>query len=352
MCYDKLHQFLQDLPKCEHHVHIEGTISPELLFTLASKNGISLPSDDAAFASPAALQTRYENFTSLDDFLHYYFIGFSILINASDFEALTYDYLSLAYSQKVYHAEIFFDPQAHISRDVPYHTVITGLNAAKRRAAIDFPELSVEFIPCLLRHLPVPSAHGLLTELVESGHFFDGTLVGFGMSSTELGKHPSIYESVYEAAKTAGIANLTAHYGEEGPSDYVKDALSILGVGRIDHGRRSAEDADLIAQLAESNTLLTLCPLSNVVLKGVDRIQDLPIRKFLDADVIFSINSDDPAYFGGYILENYCAVQEAFDLTVDDWKKIARGAIEGSWCSPLRKEQLLKEVDDVIQQWV
>ncbi|KAM0262583.1 hypothetical protein ACHAQJ_001628 [Trichoderma viride] len=351
MCNDKLHQFLHVLPKCEHHVHIEGTISPELFFSLASKNGISLPSDDPAFDSPATLQARYQNFSSLDDFLHYYFVGFSALINASDFEALTYDYLSLAYSQNVYHAEIFFDPQAHISRNVPYQTVITGMNAAKQRAATDFPKLSIEFIPCLLRHLPVPSAQGLLVELLESGHFFDGTLVGFGMSSTELGMHPSLYKSVYDAAKAAGITNLTAHYGEEGPSDYVKDALSILGVGRIDHGRRSAEDPELIAQLAKSNTMLTLCPISNVVLRGVDRTHDLPIRKFLDAGVRFSINSDDPAYFGAYILKNYCAIQEAFGLTVEDWGKIARGAIAGSWCSPLRKEQLLKEVDNVLQQW-
>ncbi|KAL6817610.1 adenosine deaminase [Trichoderma camerunense] len=351
MCNDKLHGFLHALPKCEHHVHIEGTISPELLFSLASKNEISLPSDDPAFESPATLLTRYQNFTSLDDFLHYYFIGFSVLLGVSDFEALTYDYLSLAYSQKVYHAEIFFDPQAHISRGVPYQTVIAGMNAAKKRAAVDFPKLSVEFIPCLLRHLPVPSGHGLLTELLESGHFFDGTLVGFGMSSTELGMHPSLYKDVYEAAQSAGIVNLTAHYGEEGPADYVKDALSILGVGRIDHGRRSIEDAELIAQLAESNTMLTLCPISNVVLKGVDRMHDLPIREFLDANVRFSINSDDPAYFGGYILENYCAVQEAFGLAVDDWGKIARGAIAGSWCSPIRKEQLLQEVDDVMRQW-
>lgn len=351
MCNDKLHQLLQALPKCEHHVHIEGTISPELFFRLASKNDITLPSDDPAFESPAALHARYQNFTSLDDFLHYYFVGFSALINASDFEALTYDYLTLAYSQNVHHAEIFFDPQAHISRNVPYHTIIAGMNAAKARAAVDFPKLSVEFIPCLLRHLPVPSAHELLDELLASGHLLDGTLVGFGMSSTELGKHPSLYKSVYDAAKAAGVSNFTAHYGEEGPSDYVKDALSLLNVSRIDHGRRSAEDADLIAQLAESATMLTLCPLSNVILKGVDRMQDIPIREFLDANVRFSINSDDPAYFGGYIQENYCAVQEAFGLTVGDWEKIARGAIAGSWCSLSRKEQLLSEVDSVLQEW-
>ncbi|KAL6877641.1 hypothetical protein HDV57DRAFT_500140 [Trichoderma longibrachiatum] len=351
MCNDKLHQFLHDLPKCEHHVHIEGTISAELLFSLASKNGISLPADDSAFVSPTTLRARYKRFTSLDDFLHYYFIGFSVLLGVSDFEVLTYDYLSRAYSQKVYHAEIFFDPQAHTSRGVTYQTIISGLNVAKQRAERDFPKLSVEFIPCLLRHLPVASGHRMLTELLETGHFSDGTLVGFGMSSTELERHPSLYKDIYDAARAAGVANLTAHYGEEGPSDYVKDALSLLGVRRIDHGQRSAEDEELIAQLAETSTMLTLCPISNVVLKGVESMQELPIRKFLEAGVKFSINSDDPAYFGCYIQENYCAVQEAFGLSVGDWEKIARGAITGSWCSRARQEQLLKELDEVLQQW-
>ncbi|KND90456.1 Adenine deaminase [Tolypocladium ophioglossoides CBS 100239] len=351
MCNDKLHHFLHALPKCEHHVHIEGTISPELLFSLAAKNSISLPQDDPAFGSVSALEARYKVFTSLDDFLHYYFISMSCLITASDFEDLTYNYLSHAHGQNVHHAEIFFDPQPHMSRGVSYQTIIAGMDAARMRAAVDLPKLSIEFIPCLVRHLPVPAAHDMLAEVISSGHFADGTLAGFGMSSTEIAKHPSLYTSVYETAKAAGITNLTAHYGEEGPAEYVRDALSLLSVRRIDHGRRSAEDPDLVRKLAETSTMLTLCPISNVVLKGVERVQDLPIREFLDAGVLFSINSDDPAYFGGYILENYCAVQEAFGFTMNEWETIATRSIRGSWCSVERKEALLYELNGVMKQW-
>ena len=287
MCQTDLHAFLEALPKCEHHVHIEGTLSPNLLFELASKNNITLPADDPSFSSQSALQSRYERFTSLDDFLHYYFIGFSVLVTASDFEDLTYAYLSHAHSQTVRHAEVFFDPQAHTDRGVPYATVVTGLTAAKKRAAVDFPELSVLFIPCLLRHLPVPSAHDMLAAALEAGHFADGTLVGFGMSGTEKDKHPSLYASVYEAAREAGVRNFTAHAGEEGPAGNVSAALSHLGVGRIDHGRCAFEDEHVVRDLVERETMLTLCPISNVVLKGVARVEDMPIRKCLDAGVRF-----------------------------------------------------------------
>ncbi|KAM0330932.1 hypothetical protein ACHAQA_003889 [Verticillium albo-atrum] len=352
MCRSDLHGFLQALPKCEHHVHIEGTLSPELLFQLAKKNNIALPSDtDASFASPSALHARYRNFTSLDDFLQYYYTGFSVLLTAGDFADLAYAYLALADGQSVRHAEVFFDPQAHTSRGVSYATVIEGLSDARRRAATDFPKMSVAFIPCLLRHLPVPSAHSMLDEIVAAGHFADNTLIGFGMSSSEAPYPPTLFASVYDAAKKAGVQNLTAHAGEEGPPAFVSSALSDLGVGRIDHGRRAAEDATLLAQLARDKTMLTLCPISNVVLRGVKQLTDLPIRTFLEAGVRFSINSDDPAYFGGYILENYCAVQEAFDLSVDEWAWVATGAVEGSWCDEARKATLRAEIDQVVGDW-
>ncbi|KAM0285844.1 hypothetical protein ACHAQH_001307 [Verticillium albo-atrum] len=352
MCRNDIHGFLQALPKCEHHVHIEGTLSPELLFQLAEKNSIALPSDtDAAFASPSALHARYRDFTSLDDFLQYYYTGFSVLLTAEDFADLAYAYLAHADGQSVRHAEVFFDPQAHTSRGVSYATVIEGLSTARSRAASDFPKLSVAFIPCLLRHLSVPSAHSMLDEIVAAGHFTDGTLLGFGMSSSEAPYPPSLFSTVYDAAKRAGIANLTAHAGEEGPPAFVSSALSDLGVSRIDHGRRAAEHASLLAQLARDKTMLTLCPVSNVVLRGVERVADLPIRKFLDAGVRFSINSDDPAYFGGYVLENYCAVHDAFGLSLDEWAGVAAGAVEGSWCDEARKAVLRAEIDEVVGEW-
>ncbi|EEY19685.1 adenosine deaminase [Verticillium alfalfae VaMs.102] len=241
MCTDQFHGFLQALPKCEHHVHIEGTLSPELLFQLAQKNGVTLPSDtDAAFASPSALRARYREFESLDDFLQYYYTGFSVLLTADDFADLAYAYLAIAHAQSVRHAEVFFDPQAHTSRGVSYATVIEGLSTARRRAAWTSP----------------------------SCHFDDGTLIGFGMSSSEAPYPPALFSSVYDAAKAAGIQNLTAHAGEEGPPSFVSSALADLGVLRIDHGRRAAEDDTLLAQLARDKTMLTLCPVSNVVLRG------------------------------------------------------------------------------------
>ncbi|CAG9941971.1 unnamed protein product [Clonostachys rosea f. rosea IK726] len=350
-CSDHPPMFLRELPKCEHHLHIEGTLSPELLFNLASKNSISLPTDDPAFASPATLKARYENFASLDDFLHYYFIGFKVLTNASDFEALTYDYIQNAAGQNVKHAEIFFDPQAHTERGITYDTLISGLKAAKTRAAAAFPDMSIEFIPCLVRHLPVPTAHTMLEEIVSAGHFHDGTVIGFGMSSTEKDMHPSLFSSVYKAAQEAGIENLTAHYGEEGPASYMEAAIEQLSVVRVDHGRRVIEDPSLVARLAESKLMLTLCPVSNVRLRGVSRIEDLPIRELLDKGVRFSINSDDPAYFGADILGNYEAVQLAFDLTIPEWEGIALGSIEGSWCNETRKQELRQMVRDVVQKF-
>ncbi|KAK1574227.1 adenosine deaminase [Colletotrichum navitas] len=347
MCKDGLHDFLVDLPKCEHHIHIEGSLGPELLFQLAARNGVPLPVDrDPAFASVEALYERYRNFTSLDDFLHYYFIGFSVLLTATDFEELGYAYFAKAHSQNVRHAEVFFDPQAHTSRGVGYETVIEGLRRARRRAEADF-EMTVEYIVCLLRHCPVEDGMRVFVEARDAGHFRDGTVAGLGMSSSEAPYPPSMFAAVYAAAREAGVRR-TAHVGEEGPAGYVVSALDDLGVERVDHGRRSAEDEALLTRLAAAGTLLSLCPVSNVVLRGVRDMREMPIREFLDGGVRFSINSDDPAYFGGYILENYCAVQEAFGLSVDEWRGIATGAVEGSWCSEARKRELVVEIEGVV----
>ncbi|KAF4121173.1 adenosine deaminase [Geosmithia morbida] len=346
------HDFLHDLPKCEHHIHIEGTLSPDLLFSLASANNVALPVEhDPSFASPAALRSRYARFSSLDDFLHYYFIGFTVLLTADDFERLTYAYLEGAYAHGLRHAEVFFDPQAHTDRGVSYETVVAGMSAARARAASQLPDLSVMLIPCVVRHLPVSSGLEMLRTVVDAGHFRDGTVAGLGLSSTEKGMDPARFAPIYDAARRHGVPRLTAHYGEEGPAAYVRDALSVLGVSRIDHGRRVVEDPDLVAALAESRTLLTLCPVSNVVLRGVDRVEDVPVRALLDAGVPFSINSDDPAYFGADLVQNYYAVQDAFNLSFDEWETIARSAIDGSWCDDARKTVLHGMVTDVIGKW-
>jgi adenosine deaminase len=346
MCQSKVHQSLHELPKCEHHLHIEGSLSPNLLFRLAATNKVALPSpsEDPAFASAEALSSRYEHFTSLNDFLHYYFIGMSALITSSDFESLAYEYFTRAHYDGVHHAEVFFDPQAHTSRGIAYNTVVSGLSAAQRRAEKDFG-LTSKLILCFLRHLSADDANTTYQDAVALGHFSDGTVAGIGLDSSEVGFPPEIFREVYDTAHKAGIRR-TAHAGEEGDATYISRALDLCKTERIDHGIRIIEDEALLKRVAKDKTLVTMCPLSNVRLRCVTKVAELPIRKFLDEGVRFSINSDDPAYFGGYILDNYCAVQDAFQLNALEWKSIASNAIEGSWCSEERKKDLLAKVEE------
>jgi len=252
----------------------------------------------------------------------------SALITTSDFEALAYAYFTRAHADGVHHAEIFFDPQAHTSRSIPYSTVVAGLAAAQSRALKDF-SLTSKLILCFLRHLPAAEAVSTFEEANVLGHFSDGTVAGVGLDSSELPFPPEMFREVFALAKQNGV-NRTAHAGEEGDATYVSGALNHLSTQRIDHGIRLVEDAALIRKVANEKILVTVCPLSNVRLRCVKHVSELPIRKFLDEGVRFSINSDDPAYFGGYILDNYCAVQESFGLNLKEWRWIAEGAVEGS----------------------
>jgi adenosine deaminase len=346
-----MHQFLLELPKCEHHLHIEGSLSPSLLFRLAETNKITLPNPehDKSFTSHETLEARYERFTSLSDFLHYYYLGMSVLITSSDFESLAYEYFAKAHKDGVHHAEVFFDPQAHTERGIAYNTVVSGLVAGQVRAEKDFG-LTSKLILCFLRHLSAEQAGDTFEEATALGHFSDGTIAGIGLDSAEVGNPPEIFRETYESAAAAGIRR-TAHAGEEGDTTYISKALDICTTERIDHGIRLVEDEKLMKRVAKDKTMLTVCPLSNVRLRCVTRVGELPIRKFLDEGVRFSINSDDPAYFGGYILDNYCAVQESFDLSLQDWKFIAMGSIEGSWCDDERKKDLLAKVEEWEKVW-
>ncbi len=350
MCRSSLHPLLVALPKCEQHVHLEGSLSPELLFTLATRNKIDLPSasDDPSFASPATLYARYTIFTSLDDFLHYYFVGMSVLIHEQDFEELAYQYFLRAKADGVVHAEVFYDPQAHTKRGIAYATVTGGFIKACKRAESELG-ISTKLILCFLRHLPVTEASS--TYEVAEEDLKVGTLAGIGLDSSEKGFPPGAWKGLYHKAKASGI-HRTAHAGEEGPVEYIKEALHSLDVERIDHGIRLAEDPELMCEVVDRGLLVTVCPLSNVRLQCVKAIEELPIRRFLDAGVKFSINSDDPAYFGGYIIDNYCAVQEAFDLTANDWRKITASAVQGSWCDNGRKEAILRDVEEIISKYV
>jgi adenosine deaminase len=347
MCCHPLHPFLAALPKCEHHIHLEGSLSPSLLFSLAARNGIALPADDAAFASPAALLARYDAFASLDDFLGYYYVGMTVLVRPADFEALAWEYLVRAHADGVVHAELFFDPQAHTARGIAYDAVLAGFTAACRRAERELG-ISTLLILCFLRHLPAAEAMAALADA--RPHLADGTLAGVGLDSSERGFPPALFEEVYRSAAAVGRGRRTAHAGEEGGPESVRDAIRLLEIERIDHGIAMRADEALMEEVADQGLLVTVCPLSNVRLRCVGSVAEVPIRTFLDKGVRFSINSDDPAYFGGYILANYCAVQEAFDLTVEEWGRIAKAGIEGSWCDAARKQALLLRAEEVIQR--
>ena len=328
-------------------MHLEGALSPSLLFALAARNSITIPTNDAAFASPAALLDRYTRFSSLDDFLHYYFIGMKCLIHEQDFEQLAWEYFLKAKSDGVVHAEVFFDPQAHTGRGITYETVVNGFTRACQRAEQEL-ELSTKLILCLLRHLPVKDSTATYDQArmdLETGR-----LAGLGLDSSEKGFPPGPWKEIYGTAKAKGIRR-TAHAGEEGPVEYIKEALAELDVERIDHGIRLAEDEELMREVADKNILVTTCPLSNLRLRCVRNVKELPIRTFLDNGVMFSINSDDPAYFGGYILDNYCAVQDAFNLTAREWERITKAAVRGSWCNYKRKEYLLGLLNDIMERF-
>jgi adenosine deaminase len=289
-------------------------------------------------------------FTSLDDFLHYYYIGMSVLLHAADFEALAWDYFERVSKDGVHHAELFFDPQAHTSRGVQYTVVLDGFLSACKRAKEELG-ITSELTTCYLRHLPVHDSLTLFDHEQVQASYMGGQIIGIGLDSSEAGNPPHRWAELFERARAMGL-RLTAHAGEEGPADFVLAALKDLGVERIDHGVKLAENDAMLKEVAATGTMLTVCPVSNVVLKGFSTLSDVPIRKFIDAGIKFSINSDDPAYFGCYILDNYCQVQEAFNLSVKEWTTICTNAIEGSWCSVERKQELLQNLETAVRAFI
>jgi adenosine deaminase len=247
------------------------------------------------------------------------------------------------------HAEVFFDPQGHTSRGIAYATVVEGFTTAQARAQTEYG-LTSKLVLCFLRHLPVTGAQETFQDADALGHFSNGTIAGIGLDSSEVGFPPELFKEVYATAAAKGIRR-TAHAGEEGDATYISRALDSCKIQRIDHGIRLADDKDLMKRVAEQEILVTVCPLSNVRLRCVSELKDLPIRKFLDNGVRFSINSDDPAYFGGYILDNYCAVQETFGLSIYEWKGIVMASIEGSWCDDIRKAEMSNRLDGCISKF-
>lgn len=346
-CDHEMTSFLQELPKCEHHVHLEGTLEPTLLFQLALRNGVSLPSSFPA--SPEACDEKYNNFADLQDFLDHYYVGMSVLIGEQDFYDLAMEYFKKAHADGCLHSEVFFDPQGHVERGIALETVVDGFKRACEDAKTQFGTTN-KLIMCLLRHLP--AAAGLETIHSASKYYADGTIHGLGLDSSEKPFPPHLFESCYKfIADNYPSVGLTAHAGEEGDHSFVTNSLDLLKVSRIDHGVNSKQSDELLMRLAKDRTMLTMCPLSNVRLQVVQDVSELPLAHFLAKDVPFSLNSDDPAYFGGYILDNYIAVHTRFGFSHDQWKQIALNGINGSWCDEERKEDLRNQVHQVHRKY-
>jgi len=325
--------FIARLPKAELHLHIEGSLEPELMFELARRNAIAIP-----FASVEEVRAAYA-FSNLQDFLDIYYQGMGVLITEQDFHDLTAAYLARAHADHVRHVEIFFDPQGHTARGVAFETVIAGITRALDTAKAQYG-ITSKLILCFLRHLDEADAEATLDEAMP---FLD-RIDGVGLDSSEIGHPPSKFTRVFARARGLGL-KIVAHAGEEGPPAYVHQALDLLKVDRIDHGNRSLEDPALVARLAEAGICLTVCPLSNLKLCVVDDIAAHPLRTMLGAGLVATVNSDDPSYFGGYVNANYQAVADALDLSRAELVTLARNSFTGSFLGDAEKAKHLAAID-------
>jgi adenosine deaminase len=325
-------QLIRTIPKAELHIHIEGSLEPELMFDIAERNGIALRYRDVE-----ELRAAYE-FDDLQSFLDIYYEGASVLRHDRDFYDMTMAYLRRAAADNVRHAEIFFDPQTHTAREVDFETVLNGITRALRDGEREFG-ITSKLIMSFLRHLSAESAMATLEEALP----FKDRLVAVGLDSGEAGNPPSKFTEVFARARNAGLLAV-AHAGEEGPPSYIREALDLLGVKRIDHGVRCVEDPALVEELAKKKVPLTICPLSNVNLRVFDEMKDHPLKNLLGRGVKVTINSDDPAYFDGYIVDNFLAAQRALDLSEDEIRQLARNSFEASFLTPAEKKRYIVEL--------
>jgi adenine deaminase len=329
---------IKRLPKCELHIHIEGSLEPELMLALARRNGVTLK-----YQSVDAVRQAYR-FRNLQDFLDIYYQGMSVLITEQDFYDLAFAYLQRAHADNVRHVEMFFDPQGHTARGIAFATVISGLHRAIADAQRQL-DVRASLIMCFLRHLDEADAERTL----DAALAFKDKIVGVGLDSSEAGNPPSKFKHVFRRARDAGFF-LTAHAGEEGPPGYVWEALDVLGVGRIDHGNRSLQDTTLVERLARERMALTVCPLSNLRLRVVEDLKAHPLRQMMEKNLIVTVNSDDPAYFGGYVNDNYRAVADALSLGRDEIVAVVRNGFQASLMTAAEKAAALAEVDRVLTQ--
>ena len=325
-------RLIRRLPKVELHLHIEGTLEPEMMFALADKHGAALP-----YASVEAVRAAYA-FHDLQSFLDLYYAGCAVLRDRSDFYALAMAYFTRAHADNVVHAELFFDPQTHTARGIAMETVVCGLRDAMEDAHKRFG-ITSELILCFLRHLSEADAFATLEAAIPFRH----EIAGVGLDSGERGNPPAKFERVFAKARSLGL-RAVAHAGEEGPAAYIREALDLLKVERIDHGVRCDEDATLVDRLVREHVPLTVCPLSNLKLCVVRDLREHNFAKLLRAGVHVTIHSDDPAYFGGYIGENYRRTAEALDLTADNLATLAENAVRASWLPAPAKAALLGRI--------
>jgi adenosine deaminase len=328
--------YLRDIPKAELHMHLEGSLEPELMFELARRNGVTLP-----YASVEAVRQAYV-FGNLQSFLDIYYAGCRVLLREQDFYDLTWAYLSRAAGQGVRHAEVFFDPQTHIDRGLAFGTVVTGI----RRALLDGQQklgVSTKLILCFLRHLSAEAAMETLRQALP----YKDWIVAVGLDSSEVGYPPEIFRAVFDRAIEEGFLTV-AHAGEEGPPEYIWQALDLLKVSRIDHGVRCMEDPRLVRRLATEQVPLTVCPLSNVKLGVFRSLAEHNLKKLLELGLCVTVNSDDPAYLGGYVAENFQAAQAELNLSRDDIHRLARNSFQASFLSPGEKRGFIQELDEFI----
>lgn len=327
---------IERIPKAELHVHIEGTLEPELMMTLAERNKIKLP-----YADVAAIREAY-NFTDLQSFLDVYHIGTQVLKHEQDFYDMTWAYLERAAQDNVRHTEIFIDSQTHTDRDIKFSTMIDGIGGALRDAESKLG-ISSHMILCFLRHLSAEAAMATY----EEARNFDGQIKAFGLASSELGHPPSKFKDVFDRVRADGYLTV-AHAGEEGPPDYIWEALDLLDVKRIDHGVRCLEDEKLVQRLAEEQIPLTVCPLSNVKLCVFDSIEEHNLKELMSAGLCVTVNSDDPSYFGGYIGDNFLACQKGLDLSKEQIVALAKNSFTASFIDDATCKQHLHEIDELV----
>ena len=330
-----LHDLIRRMPKAELHLHIEGSLEPEMLFDFARRNGVAIPYD-----SVESVRAAY-NFTKLQDFLDLYYQGMGVIRTRQDFHDLMAAYLARCRDENIVHVEVFFDPQAHLARGIEFTTMLDGLTSALDEAAAR-DGITSKLILSFLRHLSQGNGFKVLDRVRPHRE----RIFGVGLASSEDGHPPSDFTRLFDSCRDEGY-RLFAHAGEEGPADYVRQAVELLKVDRIDHGVRAMEDPELVRELAERRIPLTVCPLSNARLRVVDRLENHPLRRMLEAGLMVTVNSDDPAYFGGYLTENWLRSVDALKLDRAQVRTLARNAFEASFMDGAAKAARMAEIDEL-----